>query len=318
MKCHMAKYLSCIFSDSTNHLYFFLLKSILQEVNATNKFFQISEQDVAEYYQALWTFIMSVASRIIKPAFLEKARTTECISDIARTLTNELALVSAKTTDYFLEFETLASKCNLKLEEVQNVRVRCHEYLPVLYSELIKRMPTHFSILKMTSKFSPTRLLSVLQPVSIADLPVKLINVDANIGKLENQLRQIRFVDWVRQFGLDNVQNTISFWSRIMSAKDAGGNQPFNELSEFVLKILSLPLSNAVVERVFSIRNAVKTKTRNKIQLDMLEALLRIRTNFFVTKTCSNSFQPSTKMFELFTAKMYEYQTLHSQCVGEK
>lgn len=45
--------------------------------------------------------------------------------------------------------------------------------------------------------------------------------------------------------------------------KNAGGKFIFKEVADFVLKLLLLPLSNAVVERVFSILNLVKTKIRN-------------------------------------------------------
>jgi multisubunit Na+/H+ antiporter MnhG subunit len=38
---------------------------------------------------------------------------------------------------------------------------------------------------------------------------------------------------------------------------------PFREIAFFVLTLLTMPTSNAVVERAFSVMNAVKTKVRN-------------------------------------------------------
>lgn len=49
--------------------------------------------------------------------------------------------------------------------------------------------------------------------------------------------------------------------------RDAAGENPFKKLSDFVLKLLSLPFSNADVERVFSTMNFVKNKTRNRMKL---------------------------------------------------
>ena len=40
----------------------------------------------------------------------------------------------------------------------------------------------------------------------------------------------------------------------------AGGSKPFKELATFALNVLTIPISNAVVERVFSFLNAIKTK----------------------------------------------------------
>ena len=37
------------------------------------------------------------------------------------------------------------------------------------------------------------------------------------------------------------------------------------------------PASNLVVERMFSFITAIKTKPRNKTQIDLLDALVRIR-----------------------------------------
>lgn len=82
----------------------------------------------------------------------------------------------------------------------------------------------------------------------------------------------------------DNIEvvDIIKFWSCIWNIKNGAGHHIFQDLAKFVLSALSLPLSNAVVERMFSVLNVVKTKLRNKLEMEMLEALLRIRTHFQV------------------------------------
>ena len=51
----------------------------------------------------------------------------------------------------------------------------------------------------------------------------------------------------------------------------------YRELADFVFCFLSLPLSNADVERLFSQMNVVKTKKRNKMKLPLLDGILRIK-----------------------------------------
>jgi hypothetical protein len=46
--------------------------------------------------------------------------------------------------------------------------------------------------------------------------------------------------------------------------------------------MLTLPISNAVVKRAFSIMNLIKTKLRNKMQTEMLNSLLTIKINLYV------------------------------------
>lgn len=64
--------------------------------------------------------------------------------------------------------------------------------------------------------------------------------------------------------------------------RDGSGRRAFDALARYVLATLSLPLSNAVVERLFSILAIVKCKARNKLGMEMLEAILRVRFHFQV------------------------------------
>lgn len=73
-KCYTAVQLSLMFDDPANHLYLLFLNSILHDVNETNVLFQRTHQDLNKLYEALWSLILSVASRLIKPTFLEKAK----------------------------------------------------------------------------------------------------------------------------------------------------------------------------------------------------------------------------------------------------
>lgn len=71
--------------------------------------------------------------------------------------------------------------------------------------------------------------------------------------------------------------DTIAFWSEVAAYRDAAGNNPFCDLTDFVFRLLVLPLSNAEIERVFSQMNLVKTKVRNRTQSLMLNSILTVR-----------------------------------------
>jgi len=76
--------------------------------------------------------------------------------------------------------------------------------------------------------------------------------------------------------------DSVKFWASVSNMRNAGGDRPFLKLADFALKALTIPISNAVIERVFSVLASIKTKPRNRIQLDTLEALLRIRVHLKV------------------------------------
>lgn len=141
-------------------------------------------------------------------------------------------------------------------------------------------------------------------------MPIKLINPGTDISTIENQLRSIGFVDWQGEFTEEVMNNTSQFWSNVYNWK-SGGLYKYRELAAFALKVLCLPLSNAVLERVFSVINSIKTKFRNKMQVAMLTSILRIRMHFYATQKCCKSFEPSAEMFVLFNASMYDTPSIN-------
>ncbi|KAI8033105.1 hypothetical protein M5D96_014139 [Drosophila gunungcola] len=92
-----------------------------------------------------------------------------------------------------------------------------------------------------------------------------------NIDEIVSQFGKIHLINWEKK------EITIEFWSEVLMYKDAGQNKAFEQLALYALHILSLPWSNAALERVFSQINMVKTKLRNKMNLKSLNAILRIR-----------------------------------------
>ena len=87
------------------------------------------------------------------------------------------------------------------------------------------------------------------------------------------------------EFNLDIRSMVINhFWACVLNCTNSVGEQPFKELALFALKLLTLPVSNAVVERLFSVMSCIKDKRRNKLQIAMLEALLRMRIHTKVSK----------------------------------
>lgn len=140
-------------------------------------------------------------------------------------------------------------------------------------------------------------------------------DIDRDI--LEIQWKKLPVVSWTQYFDGKVPSKTIEFWSGVLEYQDAEGKFIFDDLAEFALQILILPFSNAVVERVFSIMNLVKTKTRSLLSLKMLEALVRIKTLVQVSNKCCNVFVPTEKMYQLFTSAMYN--ALHDpQYVGKR
>ena len=59
---------------------------------------------------------------------------------------------------------------------------------------------------------------------------------------------------------------------------------------------MTVPASNATVERIFSMVTFTKTKSRNKIKPPLLESILRIRSHLHLSKKCCIDFVSTKAM----------------------
>lgn len=115
------------------------------------------------------------------------------------------------------------------------------------------------------------------------------------------------------------MKNSNDFWPLVYFYKNyAGGLHVFRELANYVLSVLIFLSSNAVVEQIFSIMNAIKSKLRNKLRLLMLDATLRIRMHFYVKKICCVNFVLTAKMISDFNSKiLYNQNETFENMSGE-
>lgn len=117
----------------------------------------------------------------------------------------------------------------------------------------------------------------------------------------------MKYVDIFPDKSITDV-TLIECWVEISKLNTASGEKMFKELSDFIFRVLTLPVSNAVVERVFSVMNTTKTKLRNRMSMELLVALIRIKIHSKVNKFCCTSFTPSKDMLNLFNSKIYDYE----------
>jgi hypothetical protein len=100
--------------------------------------------------------------------------------------------------------------------------------------------------------------------------------------------------------------STEVFWAKLSTETGADGERKFGKLCDFVFAVLSLPISNASVERAFSVMGVVKSKLRNRLLIETTAAVLKIRYGLLRRgETCKN-FEPPKRMYDLFDNSIYE------------
>jgi hypothetical protein len=90
-------------------------------------------------------------------------------------------------------------------------------------------------------------------------------------------------------------------------------HKAFKELATFALTCLITPVSNAVVESTFSLLSSVTTKTRNRMQLNLLDAIVRVRAKLLLSSKCCKDLIASPEILKNFTSdKVYAVCFTHS------
>lgn len=200
-------------------------------------------------------------------------------------------------------FEAKLRECNLLPEVETNLRQRCIKFTLKLVGELRSRLPINFNILEKVSSFSVQETLKVVKP-SIIDIAKEFRMNASIIDRLMSQWRNIVHIKW------QCTSSTVEFWNEVTNYKDAAGNNPFEDLSSLAISLLSLPHSNADIERVFSQMNIVKTKLRNRLSVKTLNAILYIRFGLKrVGKCCFSYTVPDDVLRSIGTKESYSLDT---------
>ncbi|XP_075150389.1 uncharacterized protein LOC142224497 [Haematobia irritans] len=299
-----AKMINELMTKAEIKLYLTFMAPIIGEINTLNLAFQSDKMDPGTAYDKLVLCVYSLCTRILKPSV------TSCIKDeydfdkLMELLDKDSVYLPLDAMDLGYDFEKDLK--NLPDESHMKIRKLCFEYLKRLLLQMLKRLPSNINFFKSYKQFCPKTCCNLLcQPnfTSMRNFLQPVSNTKTSMDVYESQWRKLPFIKWKELFGEQVTLDLATFWAKVYSYEDASGSKPFGDLAEMVLNMLAIPTSNACVERVFSVMNSVKTRLRSKMQYELLEALLRINTQFSNNSICCKNFEPPLEMVKLFNYK---------------
>ena len=103
---------------------------------------------------------------------------------------------------------------------------------------------------------------------------------------------------------LTDKMETFPFWMKVHNTKNLAGGYSFRELSSGVVRMLTLPVSNADVERIFSQVNVVKTFKHSNMKTNLLEAILTCKYGLSRTETRVDDYVIPVKLLH-FDSSIY-------------
>lgn len=306
-RCHTAKILSDAYKNKQNKIILIFLRPVLKQIFKLNTYFQKNDIDYflcfSEINSAIWAF----ARQILKPALLNHLDNN--LEKLQNSLQFENNYLQLKDCDFGFEFERELNELHLPLDVVTNIKKQCVQFLKILIEELTKRMPSHLDVFsQIIRNINPKIILNVIRP-KFTDFYIHFVpRENVSVSDIEIEYRQFLTVQWNEVFQGEIPEDTLKFWQKIITLKNASGDLLFKNISLYAFTLLSLPSSNASVERSFSIMNIVKSKLRNQMMLKLLNSIMLIKSYFHVHSLCCKTFEPTTDMFHNFNSTMYKYR----------
>lgn len=286
---YKARILYEMLSDNCNYLYFVFSSPIVTEFERVNSLFQSTNASPSQLLHELDIHFKALSQRVYDRD--------------GKLLPREKVDFGAKFT---LECKRLLCGENAA-DRLLAVQERCQNMLIELVDQVKLRLPENRSLFDGLCKLSPPTILTQVNRPQFSDLPFFHL-LENKLEPCEEQYRKILYHPWATEdvFKCGIPEDSVQFWSKIKKYEVAG-QKPYEELAVYALQCLTTPVSNAVVERIFSHVTAVKTKVRNRMNLKMLESILRIRTTLIMSGKCCKDLIITENMLEKFTVGMYEH-----------
>jgi hypothetical protein len=289
---YKARLLLDMLRDPATFLYFHFVSPLVTEFERVNAFFQATEADPEEMHKELLAHRNSLRGRVFdgqgRPLAIANV-------DFGGKFEHEAAkYISAQPNKATAEAKVL------------EIKERCLQFLLEAVTQVDKRLPSARDLFKNLSALHPNKVLDASQRVPYNQLPLSHLRQE-NSDVIEEQYRKILHRPWKEEPIFEGTipNSTMQFWSPIVDFQSSLGHKPFEELATYALNCLTNPVSNAVVERTFSLVTSVKTKVRNRMGLELLNAITRVRSTLQFSENCCRNFKATKRMLELFTCKMY-------------
>ncbi len=264
-RCYTAEQLYAMFCDIQNKIFLTFLSSELEAICRLNKAFQSDSADVTKLFGDLNDYFYSVLQKIIPPNNLRTVKIGELsLLDFSGILMPPSAMHLGYAT------QLLIDSAQLPITSIQQIKEVCFLFIKELACQLKKRLPENFSVLKNLDLLSPRNATAQMKD-SILPFASNFPTLVSNFDALDREWKLLHTKTWT------STSNVVEFWSEVHQAQNASGDRTFEQISKFALSILSLPFSNASVERTFSQMNLVKTKLRNRMLVKTTNALLQVK-----------------------------------------
>ncbi|XP_067123238.1 zinc finger protein 862-like [Centruroides vittatus] len=264
---HTAQLLLKDLQNPFNKLYLHFLSYILELINKMNLNFQSERPRITSLLPNISSLFKTILHNYLKKDYVDSI---------------PLNKIDTQNSRHFQRIETiyLGAMCEVQIaknkfpeKDMKLFLSSIQSFYIVLSAEIKKKFPFDDLILQEITKLEPKIALSG-NVRSVVNLVTHFPNIvpEHEYEELNTEwqlLPEIR--DKLTSCAVENLE---TFWYEVNKIKDDNGDVMFPILGKLSTSLLSLPHSSACVERVFSQLNLIKTKIRNRLQVDTCNAFL--------------------------------------------
>lgn len=297
-RLHSSDFLYRELSNPYTHLYFQFLEYVLSMTDKLNIMFQSPHAMIHCVVKDCFLLYIQVLSCFIKPSVL-KVPMQEVLNVDPRDPNIHLPLTQIYGGVKFAKL--LESSANKREEQDTSLMFRrIQQFLVELSVQLQKRLPLNNQTLsEACSLLDPTALVGSDRQ-SLLDISSKFPNIIAENEQqdLDCEWRSLSLSGDIDSF-LSQDSNTESLWYRV----HVSGRYP--TLSKLARALLSVPISNADCERIFSLVNLKKSEKRNRLSNISLNNELMSGEGVRKAGDCIN-FEPTREMIKAVNKHIYD------------
>ena len=234
-----------------------------------------------------------IAKRILKNEIIRRNN----IRTLCRIELTEFTLLTPDNIDYGATFPQAIGGFHPEVKT--ELKCRASDFLKLIFTGLQARLQGTLSVIDTLEPFTVKELRESAPKVEHYKKP--FFKTDpATLSNLENQMRQAILL-------LRPDDTTEAFWVR-MYYTEVAETYKYRDLAKGVIKMFSLPISNAEVERTFSVSNFIKSPRRSLIKKDLLESILYCKFGLlWLDSNLSDFVPPKNLVMEALKLKRTDY-----------
>ncbi|CAK8676915.1 unnamed protein product [Clavelina lepadiformis] len=275
---------------------FEFMNFVLDELTGLNRLFQSNEFQLHNLYPEVVRVIKMFALNFMKRSYIKDSHIHHLnVDDSSRWLSIQEVYPGLMASDTIKE---------LLPHQKESFLERCREWYREAVKQLYRRINLDDPVLQSLSNLKPSAIVNETSLITAAatiasGLPCITTLLNVNAQQIDRQWRSI-LADENIISGQWQGKSFKNFWLA-MSNIDS-----YRTLATFVLHIAALPQSTAVVERTFSKLNLNKTKLRNNLGVNTLEAIIKVSEKF------SDNFDVTPRLARLHANARRSYMNKYS------